>query len=77
LPEEALGQKVVLDYKATGLSLRDCPLVLLRPTLTKLGYHDTRRLITARAGSFIKLPGSVLMRQRPGQPRYRVHHVRR
>jgi error-prone DNA polymerase len=66
LPAEAAGQAVVLDYAATGLTLRQHPLALLRPTLSKLGYHDTRRLNSARAGSSIRLPGIVLMRQRPG-----------
>ncbi len=66
LPKEASGQAVVQDYAATGLTLRQHPLALLRPTLTKLGYHDTRRLNTARPGTTIRLPGIVLMRQRPG-----------
>ncbi len=66
LPEEAAGQSVVMDYTATGLTLRQHPLALLRPALTKLGYHDTRHLNTARTGSSIRLPGIVLMRQRPG-----------
>jgi error-prone DNA polymerase len=66
LPAEAAGQSVVMDYTSTGLTLRQHPLALLRPVLTRLGYHDTRRLNTARAGTSIKLPGLVLMRQRPG-----------
>jgi error-prone DNA polymerase len=66
LPGETSGQAVVLDYTATGLSLRQHPLALLRPALTAQGYHDTRRLRSAKAGSSIRLPGIVLMRQRPG-----------
>jgi len=66
LPAEAAGQSVVLDYTATGLTLRQHPLALLRATLLTQGYHDTRRLNTARPGSSIRLPGIVLMRQRPG-----------
>ena len=54
------------DYTATGLMLRPHPLALLRPALSALGLHDTRRLGAARSGSWIKLPGLVLMRQRPG-----------
>jgi error-prone DNA polymerase len=46
--------------------LREHPLALLRPALQAQGYHDTRRLTTARPGSSIRLPGIVLMRQRPG-----------
>jgi error-prone DNA polymerase len=66
LPAEAAGPSVVLDYAATGLTLRQHPLALLRPTLVKQGYHDTRPLLSARPGSSIRLPGIVLMRQRPG-----------
>ncbi|WP_158746937.1 hypothetical protein [Acidisphaera sp. L21] len=66
LPAEAKGQSVVLDYAATGLSLREHPLALLRPTLSKLGYHDTNFLNTAEPGTSVRLPGIVLMRQRPG-----------
>jgi error-prone DNA polymerase len=66
LPAEAAGQSVVLDYTAMGLTLRQHPLALLRPALQAQGYHDTRRLNTARPGSSIRLPGIVLMRQRPG-----------
>jgi DNA polymerase III alpha subunit len=35
LPAEAAGQAVVLDYAATGLTLRQHPLALLRPKLSK------------------------------------------
>ncbi|MHB0726986.1 error-prone DNA polymerase [Roseomonas mucosa] len=66
LPAEAAGQSVVLDYTATSLSLRQHPLALLREELRRLGLDDTRRLGTARPGSRIRLPGLVLMRQRPG-----------
>jgi error-prone DNA polymerase len=66
LPDEADGQSVVMDYTATGLTLRQHPLGLLRPILRAQGYHDTRRLNAARPGTSIRLPGIVLMRQRPG-----------
>jgi error-prone DNA polymerase len=57
---------VVGDYQATGLTLGQHPLALLRPRLDQLGYADTRRLETVRPGSWIRLPGLVLMRQQPG-----------
>ena len=66
LPAEAAGQSVVLDYAATGLSLRQHPLALLRPRLRALGCRDTRDLAGLRAGQRIRLAGMVLMRQRPG-----------
>ncbi|GAB0119807.1 error-prone DNA polymerase [Acidisoma sp. 7E03] len=66
LPSETSGQAIVTDFAATGLSLRAHPLSVLRPKLAALGYHDTRRLNSARPGTSIRLPGLVLMRQRPG-----------
>ena len=66
LPPQRVGEEVVEDYTATGLTLRQHPLALLRPALAGLGLHDTRRLSEARRGSWVRLPGLVLMRQRPG-----------
>jgi error-prone DNA polymerase len=66
LPSESLGQAVVLDYMATGLTLGEHPLALLRPQLTALGCVDTRDIARLPPGKRIKLAGLVLMRQRPG-----------
>ena len=66
LPRQRGGEEVVEDYAATGLTLRSHPLALLRPALDALGLDDTRRLAAARPGSRVRLPGLVLMRQRPG-----------
>jgi error-prone DNA polymerase len=66
LPLHTEGEAVVGDYLATGLTLRRHPLALLRPRLDALRCDDTRRLDSARAGTRIRLPGLVLMRQRPG-----------
>jgi error-prone DNA polymerase len=66
LAEERAGEAVVTDYRATGMTLRQHPLALLRPTLNHLGLHDTRRIRDARQGQAIRLPGMVLMRQQPG-----------
>ncbi|MBX6745742.1 MAG: error-prone DNA polymerase, partial [Acetobacteraceae bacterium] len=66
LPAQSEGEAVVDDYLATGLTLRQHPLALLRPKLDQLGCADTRRLNAARPGSWLRLPGLVLIRQRPG-----------
>ncbi len=66
LAAQSEGETVVWDYQSTGLTLRRHPLALLRPQLDGLGLVDTRHLETARVGSTIRLPGLVLMRQRPG-----------
>ena len=66
LPTIAAGEAVVLDYAATGLSLGQHPLALLRPRLAVEGLVDTRDLATARRGAWLRLAGLVLVRQRPG-----------
>jgi error-prone DNA polymerase len=66
LPAEREGEAVVEDYVAAGLTLRSHPLALLRPALDRLGLHDTRKLAALRQGAWVRLPGLVLMRQRPG-----------
>ncbi len=66
LPPETAGEQTVLDYATTSLSLRRHPLALLRPQLQALGGADTRTLAAARQGRWIRLPGLVLVRQRPG-----------
>ncbi|MFC7556660.1 hypothetical protein ACFQU7_37240 [Pseudoroseomonas wenyumeiae] len=66
LPPESTGQAVVLDYTATGLTLGQHPLALLRPQPKALGCIDTRELATLPQGQGVKLAGLVLMRQRPG-----------
>ena len=66
LPDQTEGEAVVEDYLATGLTLRRHPLALLRPALDALGCGDTRQLNALRAGTKLRLPGLVLIRQRPG-----------
>ncbi|MFN7633955.1 MAG: error-prone DNA polymerase, partial [Acetobacteraceae bacterium] len=66
LPRTTEGEEVVLDHAATGLSLRAHPLALLRPRLDTLGLADSRALAEARRGRWLRLPGLVLVRQRPG-----------
>jgi error-prone DNA polymerase len=66
LPDETAGEQTVLDYAATGLSLRRHPLALLRPVLRERGAVDTSALNAARQGRWLRLAGLVLVRQRPG-----------
>ena len=69
LPAATEGEDLVLDHAATGLSLRGHPLALLRPRLAALGLQDSRALAAARRGGWLRLPGLVLVRQRPGSAR--------
>ena len=66
LPAETKGEETVLDYGATGLTLRSHPLALLRQELIRLGARDSRALSAARQGQRLRVAGLVLVRQRPG-----------
>ncbi len=66
LPRATAGEQTVLDYAGTGLTLRAHPLALLRPQLDALRLADTRALADGRQGQRLRLPGLVLVRQRPG-----------
>ncbi|MCO6419749.1 error-prone DNA polymerase [Siccirubricoccus sp. KC 17139] len=66
LPAVTAGETVVLDYTSTGFSLRQHPLALLRPQLQAARLADTRQLQAVRRGAWLRLPGLVLVRQRPG-----------
>nr|MCU0887890.1 error-prone DNA polymerase [Rubritepida sp.] len=66
LPAATAGERVVLDYAGTGLTLGPHPLALLRPRLQGLRCADTRALDAARQGAWLRLAGLVLVRQRPG-----------
>jgi len=66
LPLATAGERVVLDYAGTGLTLGPHPLALLRPRLAALRCADTRALAAARQGAWLRIAGLVLVRQRPG-----------
>jgi error-prone DNA polymerase len=66
LPEATAGEKVVLDYLGTGLTLGPHPLALLRPRLSAISNATTADLGTMRHGRWLRLAGLVLVRQRPG-----------
>jgi error-prone DNA polymerase len=66
LPAMSLGEQVIEDYHAIGMSLRAHPLSLLRTPLDRLGVTPNRFLATAKDGQRIKVAGIVLVRQRPG-----------
>jgi error-prone DNA polymerase len=66
LPAATAGEETVLDYGATGLTLRDHPLALLRSQLAALDTVDSRAFARLRQGQRVRLAGLVLVRQRPG-----------
>lgn len=68
LPELAAapeGEAVMLDYAATGLTLRSHPLSLLRERLARRGWRSASELAGTRHGATIWACGIVIMRQQP------------
>jgi len=66
LPAMSLSEHVVHDYGSTGLSLKAHPVSFVREKLTMLKVTATADLATMKDGSFVKVAGLVLVRQRPG-----------
>ncbi len=66
LPEMPLGEHVVEDYAATGLSLKRHPLAFLRSELADEGLVAAADLATLPLDRRLSIAGIVLIRQRPG-----------
>jgi error-prone DNA polymerase len=59
------GEAIVLDYAATGLTLRRHPLALLRARLRQRGWRSAVELTAQRDGARCRACGIVTMRQQP------------
>jgi error-prone DNA polymerase len=57
-------ERMLADYGSTGVTLREHPLELLRPTLPP-DLRSSTDLETARHGSRVRVAGLVVARQRP------------
>jgi DNA polymerase III, alpha subunit len=66
LPVMEQSEHVVHDYAATALSLKAHPVSFVREKLDQLHILSAKQLATAKDGSFVKVAGLVLVRQRPG-----------
>jgi error-prone DNA polymerase len=66
LPGMALSEHVVQDYATMSLSLKAHPVQFIRDRLRNLGAISAGELMARRSGSFVKVAGLVLVRQRPG-----------
>jgi error-prone DNA polymerase len=66
LPPMGLGEQVVEDYAALGLSLKCHPVALLREALDERRILRNRRLETTPAEKRVRVAGLVLVRQQPG-----------
>ena len=65
LPEMSAPEQVVHDYTALSLSLKGHPIQFLRETLGQLHICTTADLQNIPAGTYVKIAGLVLVRQRP------------
>jgi error-prone DNA polymerase len=65
LPQAPEGQEILLDYVATGLTLRRHPLALLRARLAQRGWRHAEELARLPDGARAWACGIVVMRQQP------------
>jgi error-prone DNA polymerase len=66
LPSMTRGEHVVQDYISTGLSLKDHPIGLVRPQLTRLRNVRVSNLANKKDGDEVRIAGLITVRQRPG-----------
>lgn len=67
LPKMPLGEHVIHDYRALGLSLKAHPVAFLRERLDRAGVIPNANLPSVRYGRRVSVAGLVLVRQRPGK----------
>ncbi|RZA21940.1 MAG: error-prone DNA polymerase [Lysobacteraceae bacterium] len=65
LPAPQPGEDVLSDYRATGLTLREHPLALLRARLQRERVLDSSQLREVKHGRGVHAAGLVTQRQRP------------
>ncbi len=66
LPAGHAAGETLADYRATGLSLKNHPLALLRPQLDAFKIQTAQKLRQCRPGQLARASGIVTHRQRPG-----------
>jgi error-prone DNA polymerase len=66
LPLMTEGEHVVQDYSATGLSLKNHPVALVREKLDLLRNTKIGDLKTMKDGDAVRVTGLITVRQRPG-----------
>jgi len=65
LPAPRIGEELMSDYRATGLTLARHPMALLRPKMTERRIIGSRELQARHHGSGVHVAGLVTQRQRP------------
>ena len=59
-------ERLVADYDGTGLTLGPHPMGFARGRLGRIGVSRMSDLAAFRHGSWVKVAGAVVVRQRPG-----------
>jgi error-prone DNA polymerase len=59
-------ERLVEDYRGTGLTLGPHPMVYRRAELTRLGVRSALELRACKDGQLVRTAGCVIARQRPG-----------
>ncbi len=66
LPPMSAFERVLADYRTTGLSAGGHPVAFLRPELDRRGALRAEALRVVRDGDRVRVGGLVICRQRPG-----------
>jgi error-prone DNA polymerase len=66
LPLMTMGEEIQADYTAAGLSLKGHPVQMLRAQLAQRKVVPAAAVWNRRHGTWIKVAGLVIIRQRPG-----------
>ena len=66
LAEMTAEERVVADYRGTGVTVGPHPMALRRRELAALGVTRARELRHVADGTCVRVAGSVIVRQRPG-----------
>jgi error-prone DNA polymerase len=66
LPEMSPAEETVADYRGTGMTVGPHPMAYLREELARQGVRAAGELARLRGGTWVKVAGMVIVRQRPG-----------
>jgi error-prone DNA polymerase len=66
LPEMTVAERLVADYRGTGLTVGPHPMALRRAAWHALGVTPAASLVALPSGRRVRVAGAVVVRQRPG-----------
>ncbi len=66
LREMSVAERLVADYRGTGVTVGPHPMALRRPDWARMGVTPAAGLAALAAGRRVRVAGAVVVRQRPG-----------